>query len=56
MTPLLLLLLLSLAAISQGHMTIYVPSMWGSEPGNDDSDWAAQPLQDYDLVDWVCCA
>jgi len=33
-------------------MSIYVPSMWGSEPGNINSNWAVQPLQDYNFVDW----
>lgn len=54
MTLLLLLaLLLSLASLSHAHMAIYIPSMWGSEPGNPNANQAVQPLQDYKFVDWV---
>lgn len=33
-------------------MSIYIPSMWGSEPSNINSNWAVQPLQDLNFVDW----
>jgi hypothetical protein len=50
---LLSLLLFSLALLCvNGHMSIYIPSMWGSEPGNPNANWAVQPLQDYNFVDW----
>jgi len=26
--------------------------MWGSEPGNKNSDWAVQPLENLNFVDW----
>jgi hypothetical protein len=45
-------LLLGLVVYVQGHMSIYVPSMWGSEPTNENSNWAVQPLQDLMFVDW----
>ena len=48
-----LLLALTLSCI-HGHMAIYIPSMYGSEPGNPNSNWAVQPLQDYNFTDWVC--
>lgn len=47
-------LLFGLVMCAQAHMSIYVPSMWGSEPTNINSNWAVQPLQNYDFVDWVC--
>jgi len=34
------------------HMSIYVTSMWGSEPDNINSNWAVNPLQDYSFEDW----
>jgi len=33
-------------------MSIYVPSMWGSEPWNINSNWAVQPLQNLNYNDW----
>jgi hypothetical protein len=33
-------------------MSIYVPSMWGSEPDNINSNWACQPLQDQPFSGW----
>jgi len=37
---------------TNGHMSIYVPSMWGSEPTNQNSNWAVNPLQDLSFNDW----
>jgi len=34
------------------HMSIYVPSMWGSEPDNINSNWAVIPLEDLSFNDW----
>jgi len=34
------------------HMSIYVPSMWGSEPSNVNSNWAVNPLQDLSFANW----
>jgi len=34
------------------HMSIYVTSMWGSEPDNINSNWMVNPLQDLDFNDW----
>jgi len=34
------------------HMSIYTPSMWGSEPNDINSNWAVNPLQDLDFNDW----
>jgi len=33
-------------------MSIYVPSMWGSEPSNINSNWAVNPLEDLSFSDW----
>jgi len=33
-------------------MSIFVPSMWGSEPDNINSNWACQPLQDQAFQGW----
>jgi hypothetical protein len=33
-------------------MSIYVPSMWGSEPSNGNSNWAVNPLEDLAFNDW----
>jgi len=33
-------------------MSVYVPSMWGSEPTNINSNWAVQPLQDLPFSGW----
>jgi hypothetical protein len=33
-------------------MSIYVPSMWGQEPWNINSNQAVQPLENYDFSDW----
>jgi len=33
-------------------MSIWVPSMWGSEPNNPNANWAVQPLEDLDFNDW----
>jgi len=46
------LLVLGFILAVQGHMSIYVPSMWGSEPTNINSNWAVQPLQNLDFTDW----
>jgi len=37
---------------ANAHMSIYVPSMWGSEPSNPNSNWAVNPLQDLSFSDW----
>lgn len=37
---------------AQAHMSIYVPSMWGSEPDNINSNWAVNPLEDLSFNDW----
>jgi len=37
---------------ASAHMSIYVTSMWGSEPSNVNSNWAVNPLEDYDFNDW----
>lgn len=37
---------------AQAHMSIYVPSMWGSEPSNINSNWAVNPLEDLSFNDW----
>jgi len=50
--PLVCCLILVLLACSQAHMSIYVPSMWGSEPNNINANWAVQPLQDLSFIDW----
>jgi len=47
-----LCLLVFLFAGVRSHMSIFVPSMWGSEPSNPNSNWAVQPLQELDFVDW----
>jgi hypothetical protein len=36
----------------QAHMSIWVPSMWGSEPDNINANWAVQPLQDQPFSGW----
>jgi hypothetical protein len=48
----LLLLILGFVIYVQAHMSVYVPSMWGSEPDNINSNWAVQPLQDQDFKGW----
>jgi len=47
-----LIVLIGLVVAARAHMSIYVPSMWGSEPGNINSNWAVQPLENLDFVDW----
>jgi len=47
-----LIVVLGLVVCAQAHMSIYVPSMWGSEPSNPNSNWAVQPLQGLDFNDW----
>lgn len=47
-----ILLTLGLVALANAHMSIWVPSMWGSEPGNPNANWAVQPLQDLSFNDW----
>jgi len=37
---------------TNAHMSIYVRSMWGSEPNNGNSNWAVDPLQDLSFDDW----
>lgn len=37
-----------------GHMAVYTRSMWGIEPNNGNSNWAVEPLQDYNFSVWVC--
>jgi hypothetical protein len=37
---------------ANAHMSIYVPSMWGSEPTNQNSNWAVNPLEDLSFNDW----
>jgi len=46
------LIALGLVALANAHMSIYVPSMWGSEPDNINANWAVQPLQDLSFNDW----
>jgi hypothetical protein len=46
------LLILGLILGAQAHMSIYVPSMWGSEPDNINSNWAVNPLEDLSFNDW----
>jgi hypothetical protein len=46
------LFFLGFVLCAQAHMSIYVPSMWGSEPGNINSNWAVQPLENLNFVDW----
>jgi len=41
-----------LVLCTQAHMSIWVPSMWGSQPTIPTADWAVQPLENYDFVDW----
>lgn len=48
----LVLLLLGFVLCAQAHMSLYVPSMWGSEPDNINSNWAVQPLENLNFVDW----
>lgn len=33
-------------------MSIYVPSMWGSEPNDQNSNWAVNPLENLNFNDW----
>jgi len=47
-----LLLACALVTLANAHMSIFVPSMWGSEPDNINSNWAVQPLQDLSFNDW----
>jgi len=47
-----LLIALGLVALANAHMSIWVPSMWGSEPGNPNANWAVQPLEDLAFTDW----
>jgi len=49
---LLSLLVLGFFLCVEAHMSIYTPSMYGSEPGNINSNWAVQPLENLDFVDW----
>jgi len=42
---------LALFGLSQGHMSIWVPSTFGRET-NPTSAWLAQPLQDYNYSNW----
>jgi len=48
----LVLLIFGFVLCAQAHMSIYVPSMWGSEPDNINSNWAVIPLENLDFVDW----
>jgi len=52
MYNLLALVTLGLVLGLHAHMSIYVPSMWGSEPDNINSNWAVNPLQDLSFNDW----
>jgi len=47
-----LLVVLGFILCAQAHMSVFVPSMWGSEPDNINSNWAVQPLQDQDFKGW----
>ncbi len=42
-----------LLSVVNAHMSIFVPSMWGQEPSNINSNWACQPLEDQDFSGWV---
>ncbi len=53
MNKLVFLALLASFVGAYGHMSIYVPSMWGSEPDNINSNWAVNPLENLDFTDWV---
>jgi len=52
MSLLSLLCIFGFVLSAQCHMSIYVPSMWGSEPNDINSNWAVQPLQDQDFNGW----
>jgi len=47
-----LAVLFCVVVCAQAHMSIFVPSMWGSEPDNINSNWACQPLQDQPYTGW----
>lgn len=47
------ILLFLLFGVAWGHMAVYVPSMWGSEPNHPNSNWAVIPLQDMTFEQWV---
>jgi len=47
-----LIVLSCVVLCAQAHMSIFVPSMWGSEPDNINSNWACQPLQDQGFSGW----
>jgi len=38
--------------VAYGHMSIFLPSMWGFQQGNINDDWPVQPLQNLNFVDW----
>jgi len=44
--------LLALAASVHSHMSVYMPSMWGQERDNINSNWAVNPLEDLSFNDW----
>lgn len=49
----LIVIILIMTEVVMGHMAVYVPSMWGSEPNFPNSNWAVNPLQDFNYSDWV---
>lgn len=46
------LIALGLFVCVNAHMSIYVPSMWGSEPNDQNSNWAVNPLENLNFNDW----
>lgn len=45
-------LFVTVFALANAHMSIYVPSMWGSEPNDQNSNWAVNPLENLNFKDW----
>lgn len=46
--PLVLVQVLS----ANAHLSVWLPAMYGLDPGNPNSDNASQPLQDYTFGQW----
>lgn len=45
-------LVLSQALMSNAHLSVWMPSMYGLDPTNINSDNASQPLQGYTFEQW----
>lgn len=45
-------LVLAQVLSSNAHLSVWMPSMFGLDPGNINSDNASQPLQDYTFGQW----